>query len=303
MFTSSVRAFAVRALAPAVVLIFTTLGSGLGQAQDQPQQSSPAPAVAPETVLATVNGKPVTEADLELALGDLDQQFSRLPPEQRRAAALAAMIDIETLAGRALSAGLDKTPQFQRRIEFLRDRTLYAMLIETEVAGKITEQEIRARYDQEVAAAPPSNEVKARHILVKTKEEALDIIKQLTGGADFEKLANDKTDDPSGKTSGGDLGWFGPGQMVPEFDKAAFDLKPGEFTKEPVQTQFGWHVIKVEDKRVKQPPAFDQVKDQLRSALMREKYFALIKTVRGGAKVDITDPALKAGVEQMQQGQ
>src|SRR3954447_24907059 len=151
MFTSCVRAFAVRALAPAVVLIFTTLASGLGQAQDQPQQSSPAPAVAPETVLATVNGKPVTEADLELALGDLDQQFSRLPPEQRRAAALAAMIDIETLAGRALSAGLDKTPQFQRRIEFLRDRTLYAMLIETEVAGKITEQEIRARYDQEVA--------------------------------------------------------------------------------------------------------------------------------------------------------
>jgi peptidyl-prolyl cis-trans isomerase C len=144
--------------------------------------------------------------------------------------------------------------------------------------------------------------VKARHILVKTKEEALDIVKKLDGGADFQKLANEKTNDPSGKTSGGDLDWFGPGQMVPEFEKAALALKVGEYTKEPVETQFGWHVIKAEDKRLKQPPTFEQVKDQVRSILMREKYFALVKATRNAAKVDITDPALKTGVEQIEQG-
>ena len=114
----------------------------------------------------------------------------------------------------------------------------------------------------------------------KTKEEADAIIKELDGGADFQKLANEKTSDPSGKTSGGDLGYFGPGQMVPEFEKAAMALEVGAYTKEPVQTQFGWHVIKVEDKRAKQPPAFDDVKEQIRSVLLRDRYFELVKTLR-----------------------
>ena len=119
---------------------------------------------------------------------------------------------------------------------------------------------------------------------MKTKEEAEAIIKQLDGGADFEKLANEHTTDPSGKTTGGDLGYFGPGQMVPEFEKAAFALEIGAYTKEPVQTQFGWHVIKVEDKRAQQPPAFEQVKDQVRSVVLRDKYFALVKSLRDGGQ-------------------
>ena len=162
-------------------------------------------------MLATVNGEPITEAELQMALGDLDQQFSQLPPERRRAAAISVIIEMRLLAAKAKTDGMDKTPEFQRRIEFLRDRTLLSMLVNTEVVGKITEEEIRARYNHEIAATPPINEVKARHILVKTKEEALDIIKQLDGGADFEKLANEKTNDPSGKTSGGDLDrWMSP---------------------------------------------------------------------------------------------
>jgi peptidyl-prolyl cis-trans isomerase C len=305
MTVSLFRGFAARPLAIGALLTLGTviLGTTMGFAQETAQPApAPAPAIASETVLATVNGEPITEAELQLALADLDQQFSRLPPDQRRAAAMSAIIEIRLLAARAEINGLDKTPEFQRRIAFLRDRTLYATLVDTEVAGKITEEEIRARYDKEIAAAPPANEVKARHILVKTKDEALDIVKQLDGGADFEKLANEKTNDPSGKTSGGDLGWFGPGQMVPELEKAAFALKVGEYTKEPVETQFGWHIIKAEDKRPKQPPAFEGVKDQVRSLLVREKYFALVKTLRGAAKVDITDPALKTGMEQIEQG-
>lgn len=303
MMLSLPRGLSGRILAIAALLLAGTVAGYAQEAAPAAEPAAPAAAPTPDTVVGTVDGQPITEADLEQALTDLDPQFSRLPPEQRRAAALSAIIEIRLLAGKATAEGLDKTPEFQRRMDFLRARTLHSALVDTEVAKKITDEEIRARYDQEVANTPPVNEVKARHILVKTKEEAEAIIKELDGGADFEKLANEKTNDPSGKTSGGDLGWFGPGQMVPEFEKAAFALNAGEYTKEPVQSQFGWHVIKVEDKRTKQPPAFDQVKEQVRSLLLREKYFALVKSIRDAAKVEIADPELAKGVEQIEKSQ
>jgi peptidyl-prolyl cis-trans isomerase C len=253
-----------------------------------------------DKVVATVNGQTITEQDVSIAVSDLDQQFAKLPEEQRRAAALSAIIEIRLLAAEATAKGLDKDPEFQRRQAFLQQRALHSEVIEKEVASKITDEEIHKRYDTEIAAAPPVNEVHARHILVKSQEEALEIIKQLDGGGDFEKLANEKTSDPSGKTSGGDLGYFGPGQMVPEFEKAALALEVGAYTKEPVQTQFGWHVIKVEDKRAKQPPAFDAVKDQIRSVLLRDNYFALVKTLRAAGKVEVTDPELKKGVDALE---
>lgn len=271
----------------------------------QPADAAATPAAAPvdpNSVVATVDGKPITEADLTLAEGELSKQFAQLPPEQRRAAALSAAIEIKVLAAKAVADGLDKDPDFQRRAAFLQQRALHGEMVEKEVVGKITDADVRARYDKEIAAQPPVNEVHARHILVKTKEEAEAIIKKLDGGADFQKLANENTNDPSGKTSGGDLGFFGPGQMVPEFEKAAFALEVGAYTKEPVQTQFGWHVIKVEDKRQQQPPAFDQVKDQARSAVVRDKYFALVKEARQSAKVDIPDENLRKAVEAAEGG-
>ncbi|MER9845020.1 peptidylprolyl isomerase [Mesorhizobium australicum] len=273
------------------------------------QETAPAPAdaaapaaapVDPNTVIATVNGQPLTEADLVLAEGELSQQFAQLPPEQRRAAALSAAIEIRVMAAKAVTDGLDKDPDFQRRMAFLQQRALHGEMVEKGVVDKVTDAEVRARYDQEIANTPPVNEVHARHILVKTKEEAEAIIKQLDSGGDFQKLANEHTSDPSGKSNGGDLGWFGPGQMVPEFDKAASALEVGKYTKEPVQTQFGWHVIKLEDKRAKQPPAFDDVKDQAKQAVIRDKYFALVKSLRGGAKVEIPDANLKKAVDTLE---
>ena len=157
-------------------------------------------------------------------------------------------------------------------------------MVDKDVADKITDAEVRARYDKQIAETPPVNEVQARHILVKTEEEAHAIIKQLDGGADFEKLANEHTIDPSGKTSGGDLGYFTAGQMVPEFEKAAMALDIGKYTEEPVKTDFGWHVIKLEDKRVQQPPAFEQVKAQIKELVLREKYFALVNELRAKAR-------------------
>ncbi|BBD39694.1 peptidylprolyl isomerase [Aminobacter sp. Y103A] len=263
-----------------------------------PQAAAPAAAaVDPNAIVATINGENVTEADITLAEQDLGQQFGNLPPEQRRAAALSSIIEIRLMAAQAVEKGLDKDADFQRRVAFLDQRALHGELVEKEVAGKITDDEIRARYDKEIAAQKPVNEVHARHILVKTKEEADVIVKKLDGGEDFQKLANENTTDPSGKTSGGDLGFFGPGQMVPEFEKAAMALEVGAYSKEPVQTQFGWHIIKVEDKRAQQPPAFETVKDQVRSLLIREKYIKLVKQVRGAGKIEITDPALKKAID------
>ncbi|MCO5082410.1 MAG: peptidylprolyl isomerase [Rhizobiaceae bacterium] len=255
-----------------------------------------------DKVVATVNGQQITEQDLKAAVTDLDPQLARLPAEQQRAAALSALIELRLMAGEAGARGLDKNPEFQRRLAMLNQRALHAEVIDQEVAKKITDEEVRARYDQEIAATPAENEVKARHILVKTKEEAEAIIKELDGGGDFEKIANEKTEDPSGKTSGGDLGYFGAGQMVPEFEKAAFALEPGSYTREPVQSQFGWHVIKVEDKRAKQPPAFDEVKDQFRNVVLREKYYALVKQLRDAATVDIADADLKKALEPAAEG-
>ena len=275
-----------------------------GQPAGEPAAEAAAPAAPdPEKVIATIDGKPVTEADLALAQASVDQQYAQLPPDQRRAAAFMAIMEIRLLADKAIAQGLDKDQDFQRRMAFLQERALHSEVIDKDVGAKITDEEVRARYDKQMAATPPVNEVKARHILVKTKEEAEAIIKQLDGGADFQKLANEHTTDPSGKSSGGDLGYFGPGQMVPEFETAAFALENGQYTKQPVQTQFGWHIIKVEDKRSQQPPAFDDVKDEFRSLLLREKYFELVKSLRGAASVDVSDPELKKAVEALEKPQ
>lgn len=280
------------------------LALSLGAAPLLAQETQPAPEAAqpvdPAKVVATVNGEPITEADLTQAEADLESQFAQLAPEQRHAAALSAVVEIRLLAAKAVEQGLDKDPDFQRRAAFLQQRALHSELVDKNVADKITDADVRARYDKQLSDTPPVNEVHARHILVKTKEEALDIIKQLDAGGDFQKLANEHTSDPSGKTNGGDLGFFGPGQMVPEFEKAAFALEVGSYTKEPVQSQFGWHVIKVEERRPQQPPAFEQVKDQVKSMLFREKYFALVKEIRDAAKVDVSDPELKKAFDAME---
>ena len=265
-----------------------------------PAAQTAAPAVAtidPIAIVATINSQNVTEADIALAEEDLGAQFGNLPPEQRRAAALSSIIEIRLIAAQAVEKGLDKDADFQRRLAFFHQRALHSELVEKEVASKITNEEIRARYEKEISAQKPVSEVHARHILVKTKEEADAIIKKLDSGDDFQKLANENTTDPGGKASGGDLGFFSSGQMVPEFEKAALELEIGAYTKESVQTQFGWHIIKVEDRRSQQAPAFEAVRDQIRSLLIHEKYTQLVKQVRTAGKIEIIDPALKKAID------
>lgn len=261
------------------------------------------PAAAQEdTVVATVNGQQITEADLALAEAELDPQFARLPATQRRAAALSAMIEIRLLADKAAEQGVEDEADFQRRMAFLRERALHSAFIEQNVADAITEEAVRSRYDQEIAQTSPANEVHARHILVETKEEAEAIIEQLDAGGDFAEIAEEKSTDGSA-AQGGDLGYFGPGQMVPAFEEAAFALGVGEYSAEPVETQFGFHVIKVEDKRAQQPPAFDEVKNQIRSLMIREKYLGEVSALREAAEIDIQDETLKSTVENLNRSQ
>ena len=254
----------------------------------------PSVSFAESAAVATVNGSVITEDDVNLALTDLAEQFARVPEDQRRAAAVSALVEIRLMAQKARDEGIDQTETFKAQLRLVEDRVLHQAVIDRDVAGKITDETMRKRYDEEVAARPAENEVKARHILVKTKEEAEALIKQLQDGADFETLANDNTTDPSGKGSGGDLGYFGRGMMVPAFEEAAFSLDPGAYTTAPVETQFGFHVIKTEDKRVKQPPAFETVKDQIRSLMIREAYLDLVQAARDAADISYQDEAIKA---------
>jgi peptidyl-prolyl cis-trans isomerase C len=246
-------------------------------------------------VLAKIGSAEITEAEAAMAAVDLDPQFAKLPPEQRRLAAISALIDIKAMALKGADAKLDETDSFKSRMSFLHDRALHNAYFESAVINKITDEEVRARYDKELAATPPENEIHARHILVKTVEEAKDVIKQLDGGASFEELAKAKSTDGAA-AQGGDLGYFSSGQMVPEFEKAAMALEVGAYTKEPVQTQFGFHVVKVEDKRAKKPPEFDKVKDQVRNVVLQENYVKSVKAIRDELKVDYVDPELKAAM-------
>ena len=259
-----------------------------------------APAWAADSdVVATVGKDKITELDLKAAAAEIGDQFTKLPPDKQKLAVLSAAIDIKALALEAEKAKLQDEPKIAADIDFQRDRTLHNAYFAKNGLTAVTDAELKARYDKEVASMPASEEVHARHILVKSKEDAEAVIKQLDGGADFETVAKEKSTGPSGP-QGGDLGFFGPGQMVPAFEKAAFALKPGEYTKQPVQTQFGWHVIKMEGRRAAEKPSFDQVKDQVRQVVLQEKYFTLVQKARETLKVEYVDPAIKKQIDDME---
>ena len=247
---------------------------------------------AKDPVIAKIDGADIKKSDLDLALGNLDPQLAQLPEDQKNLAALSTIIDAKVIAVKARAEKLDQTPDFKARLDFILDRELHNSYFKKHVVDVVTDAEIKARYDKEVAALPPVEEVRARHILVKTEDEAKAIIKELGEGKDFAELAKAKSTDPN-KSDGGDLGYFKKGMMVPEFEAVVFTMNKGDVTKEPVKTQFGFHVIKVEDKRVAPAPAFDQVKDQIKQVVMRDKYMEMLKISREGAKIEVDDPALK----------
>ncbi len=254
---------------------------------------------ATDKVVLTFDGVEIRQSDFDL-FQELDPQFEQLQGEQKRLAILSAIIDVKSLAKKALADKMDQDAVFQKRLEFLKDRSLHNAYFQKNVISTISEEDIRARFDKEIAAVEPEQEIRARHILVKTEEEANAIISELDGGADFVELAKTKSTGPSGP-QGGDLGFFGKGQMVPPFEAAAFALEAGAYTKAPVQTQFGFHVIKLEEKRDRPLPKFEEVQDQMRQVVLRERYLDAVKDARTLSNVEILDEELKSAYEQIQQ--
>lgn len=249
-----------------------------------------------DAVVAKVGDLEIKQSELDLAIANLDPQLAQLPEEQKKVAALSGAIDVKLLAGIADKEGLREDADFQRRLAFIADRELHNAYFKKHVIDAVTDDEVKARYDTEVASMPQQEEIRARHILVKTEEEAKAIIAELDAGKDFIEIAKEKSTDPN-KSEGGDLGYFSKGRMVPEFEEAAFALEPGTYSKTPVQSQFGFHVIKIEDKRTAPPPSYEDVQQQVRQLVMRDKYLALIEQAKSTSTVEIVDENLRKGYE------
>jgi len=258
------------------------------------QDAAPA-AVQPETVVATVAGSPITEADLSFAAEDLAQELQQMPPEQRKAFLLRVLIDMKVMAKAGADAGMADTPLFKQRLQYLEDRSLRRAYFAEKIAASVTEQALRAQYDKLVADFKPTEEIRASHILVPTEEEAKAIKAQLDDGADFATLAKEKSIDP-GAANGGDLGFFSKGMMVAPFEEAAYGLTEIGQVSEPVQSQFGWHIIRLEEKRESSPPAFEKVAPQLQQQLLMTTFDDTVAKLMDGVDIDIPDANLAAAV-------
>ena len=253
-------------------------------------------------VMATVGGSPITAAEVKLAETELDPQFAKLPPDQRQIAALAALVDIRALAVKAKAEKLDETPEFKQRMAFLRDRALHNAYFKQKVADTITDADVRARYDKEIAAAPPVNEVHALHILVKTKEEAEAIIKSSTPGRpsrNWRRRSRPTAPPPKAAISATSVParWCLPSKRRPSHSMSARIRKSRSIHSSAGMSSRSWTSVK------KQPPAFDQVKAQVRSVLMRERYIDAGSERAEGPEDRYPDPAIAKAMKQATGGQ
>ena len=241
-----------------------------------------------DPVVATVNGTKILKSMLVTAQQLLPEQYQKIPLMQIYPALVDTVIDMKLSAADARKKRLHETKEFKVLMSRVEDQMLQRTVLQAEMDKALTEEALKRRYDALIADEKSSTEVHARHILVKTKEEANDIIEQLQNGASFEVTAKEKSTGPSA-TNGGDLGFFGKGQMVPEFEKAAFSLRKGKFTDTPVKTQFGWHIIKLEDRRKSEPPSFESIKQKLQTEISQETGAEYVSGLRKEAKIERFD--------------
>jgi peptidyl-prolyl cis-trans isomerase C len=260
----------------------------------EPPASTPGP--SPSSVVATVGGQSITEADLAFAAEDLGPDLQQIPQDQIRAVLLAQMIDLKLMAAAGHTANLEQSDLYKQRLSYLQDRALRRAYTKQAVSDTISEDQIKAEYDKVIAAMPNVDEVHARHILVSSEDDAKAIKAQLDGGADFATLAKEKSIEPGAKDSGGDLGYFTQDKMVKPFADAAFALKVNEVSQ-PVQTQFGWHIIQVLDRRPAAKPTLEQLTQQIGQQLYVQKYRTLFDQLRKATTIDIPDATLKQQVE------
>jgi peptidyl-prolyl cis-trans isomerase C len=275
-------------------------GAALAQTPPAPATSPAAvPAVDPAKVIARVNGVDITEGDLALAAEDPALQMPNVPEAQKRDLLTGYMIDLKLGAKAAEAAKVGSGAEFTRKLAYNRDKTLLDEYLDQEAKKAVTPEAARKLYDETVKSVPTEQEVRARHILVENEDEAKKIATRVKGGEDFAKVAGEVSKDPGSKTDGGDLGFFTKDRMVEPFAETAFNLEPGQIS-DPVKSQFGWHVIKVEEKRAKPAPTFDETKDQVETYLARKAQQDLIMGLRKNAKIERLDDKGNL-VEQKQQ--
>ena len=238
-------------------------------------------------VVARANGVDIRESDLAFAEEEIGSSMPQMAPEQKRDYLITYLADVVILSQAAEQQKLNERADVQRRLTFDHNRVLMEALLQNAGQAAATDEAMHKVYDEAVKQMANEQEVHARHILVTTEDEAKAIEAELKKGADFAALAKEKSKDP-GAADGGDLGYFTKDQMVPEFAEVAFKLDKGQIS-EPVHTQFGWHIIKVEDKRIKPTPTFDQVKAQLQTYVAHRAQAELVDNLRKTATIERLD--------------
>jgi len=270
--------------------------------------ASAAPVRAQDTdpVVAKVNGAEIHQSDLTVA----EEEAGQLPPmspDAKQDYLIQFTADMLLLAKAADDKKMGDTPEFKRKLGFVRNKLLMESILQSTAKTALTDEAMHKVYDEAVKQMGDEQEVHARHILIRAapddekagkeaEEKIKAVIARLKKGEDFAKVAEEVTEDPSGKANGGDLGFFTKEQMVPEFSDTAFKLDKGQIS-DPIKTQFGWHVIKVEDKRAKPLPKFEEVKPQIEQFVTRKAQAELVTTLRASAKIERLDkPSGAAGV-------
>lgn len=271
----------------ALALVVAALAA-IGTAQAQDESGADASA---SKVVARVDGTPITRSQLDLARDELGSDLAQLPQEAQDELVLQYVVELTLLADAAREAGLDQTDRYKQLARYYELRALRDIFFQREIRENVTDEAAQKLYDERIGSAKPEKEVRARHILVKTEDEAKTVIQKLADGEDFAELAKAESTGPS-SANGGDLGFFSKEQMVAPFAEAAFSLKKGEISQ-PVKTRFGWHVIKLEETRDRQPPQFDEIKDRLKGSLVRQMLQERMAALRGEAKIEILDESLK----------
>jgi peptidyl-prolyl cis-trans isomerase C len=270
-----IASMAISGISGALAMVLCLGASPLALAADTP---------APDTVVATVNGQPIIEGDLAIAEQDLGSQLQSVPDASKHDYLVAFLADLASGAQAAEEQKLQDTPDFARRLAYFRAKILLDDLMFREGAKADTPEARRKLYDETVTKLTPETELHARHILVDDETLAKQIAERAKKGEDFLALSKEYSKDPGSAADGGDLGWFTKDKMVKEFSDAAFTLEPGQIS-DPVKSQFGWHIIKVEGKRTKPIPQFEQVQDQIGSYLAQKAQQNLMLALRARAKV------------------
>lgn len=258
---------------------------GVMAAQPAFAQGAAAPA---DKVVARIDGLDITEKEIELAAEDLGDRIAQVPAPQRREYLIGYLADLKIGARAAERAKVMDSPDFTSRIAYFRQKVLMDEFISRQSRAAATPEAARKLFDDTMKSMKPEQEVRARHILVEKEDEAKAALERVRKGEDFAKVAAELSKDPGSGKEGGDLGYFTQDRMVPQFGAMAFQLKPGEVS-EPVQTQFGWHVIKVEDKRDRPLPKFEDVKGEIETYLVRKAQQDIVLGLRGDLKLERLD--------------